>query len=97
MGLLGIVSDCEGLVGVTHRGMMGVGFSVGLWFYSSVLQSYFDDISYYILLTSPSIPPSYFDIFSYYFLFFPPSVPQSYFDIFSYYILLSFPFLSFFR
>ena len=45
----------EELVGVTHRGMMGVGFSVGLLFYSSVPQSYFDEISYYILFFSPSV------------------------------------------
>jgi len=49
------VSDCEELVGYS-QGMMGVGFSVGLWFYSSVPQFYFDIFSYHILLTSPFVP-----------------------------------------
>ena len=60
-----MVSDCEELVGVTHRGMMGVGFSVGLWFYSSVPQFYFDIFSYNILFSPPSVPQSYFEDISY--------------------------------
>jgi len=68
--------------------MMGVGFSVGLLFYSSVPQSYFDIFSYNILFSPPSVPQSYFDDISYYILltslFSPPSVPQSYFEDISY-------------
>jgi hypothetical protein len=49
------LSDCEELVGYSQE-MMGVGFSGGLLFYSSVPQSYFDIFSYNILLTSPFVP-----------------------------------------
>jgi len=55
---------------------MGVGFSVGLLFYSSVPQSYFDFFSYYILLTSPFVPQSYFDDISCCLLFSFPFVLQ---------------------
>ena len=75
------MSDCEELSGSYSQGMMGVGFSVGLWFYSSVPQSYFDIFSYHILFSSlfsfPSVPQSNFDEISYYILFFSPSVHQS--------------------
>ena len=68
--------------------LVGVCFSGGLLFYSSVPQFYFDIFSYNILLSSLSVPQSYFEDISYYILlsslFSPPSVPQSYFEDISY-------------
>ena len=69
--------------------LVGVRFSGGLLFYSSVPQFYFDIFSYNILFSPPSVPQFYFEDISYNILFSPLSVPQSYFDDISYYILLS--------
>ena len=55
---------------------MGVRFSGGLLFYSSVPQFYFDFFSYNILFSPPSVPQSYFEDISYYILFPFPFVLQ---------------------
>ena len=45
--------------------LVGVCFSGGLLFYSSVPQFYFDIFSYNILFSPPSVPQSYFEDISY--------------------------------
>jgi len=45
--------------------LVGVCFSGGLLFYSSVPQFYFDIFSYHILFSPPSVPQSYFEDISY--------------------------------